>query len=259
MIAFEKMHGNGNDFVVIDALTSNIAFSKAFVKRMAHRKLGVGFDQLIVIYPPKKKQDDFFIKFFNADGSQAGMCMNGLRCVAYFIWKNKLAPKKILKLGTKTKSIEAKLLKDSMIQLSFDLPKKITLPGSVLKFLEKKGFKSSQAIDVGNKHLILRKTNLDTHDLANTDVVLRKNKFLSDFNISIIKITKNAINVRTSEHGAGETLACGSAAASISFAYGKDDAKTTLKFRGGKITTIKAANMKLIGPAVKLFEGRWES
>ena len=56
-----------------------------------------------------------------------------------------------------------------MIELSFDLPKKITLPGSVLKFLEKKGFKNSQAIDVGNKHLILRKTNLDTHDLANTD------------------------------------------------------------------------------------------
>ena len=146
-----------------------------------------------------------------------------------------------------------------MIELSFDLPKKITLPRSVLNFLEKEGFKNSQAIDVGNKHLILRISNLDTHDLANTDSVLRKNIFLSDFNISIIKITKNAINVRTSEHGAGETLACGSAAASIGFAYGKDDAKTTLKFRGGKITTIKAANMKLIGPAVKLFEGRWES
>ena len=170
-----------------------------------------------------------------------------LRCAAYFIWKNKLAPKKILKLGTKTKSIEAKLLKDSMIELSFDLPKKITLPRSVINFLDKKGFKNSQAIDVGNKHLIIRKANLDTHDLAKTDVVLRKNKFLSDFNVSIIKITKNAINVRTSEHGAGETLACGSAAASIGFAYGKDDAKTTLKFRGGKITTIKAANMKLIG------------
>ena len=66
MIAFEKMHGNGNDFVVIDALTSNIVFSKALVKRIAHRKLGVGCDQLIAIYPPKKKQDDFFIKFFNA-------------------------------------------------------------------------------------------------------------------------------------------------------------------------------------------------
>ena len=56
MIAFEKMHGNGNDFVVIDALTSNVTFSKVLVKRMAHRKLGVGFDQLIVIYPPKKNK-----------------------------------------------------------------------------------------------------------------------------------------------------------------------------------------------------------
>ena len=117
-----------------------------------------------------------------------------------------------------------------MIELSFDLPKKITLPRSVLNFLEKGGFKNSQAIDVGNKHLILRISNLDTHDLANTDSVLRKNSFLSDFNFSIIKITKNAINVRTSEHGAGETLACGSAAASIGFAYGKDDAKTTLGY-----------------------------
>jgi len=259
MIAFEKMHGNGNDFVVIDTLTSNINFSKALVKKMADRKLGVGFDQLIAIYPPKKKEDDFFIKFFNADGSQADMCMNGLRCVAFFIWENRLAPKKVLNLGTKTNSIKAQLLKNYMIELSFDLPKKITLPGSVLNFLEKKGFKNFQAINVGNKHLILRKANFDTHDLANTDSVLRKNSFLSDFNISIIKITNNAINVRTSEYGAGETLACGSAAASIGFAYGRDDAKTTLKFRGGKIITIKAANMRLIGPAVKLFEGRWES
>ena len=133
------------------------------------------------------------------------------------------------------------------------------MPRSVLNFLEKEGFKNSQAIDVGNKHLILRISNLDTHDLANTDSALRKNSFLKDFNISIIKITKNAINVRTSEHGAGETLACGSAAASIGFAFGKDGAKTTLRFRGGKITTIKAANMRLIGSAVKLFEGRWES
>ncbi len=259
MIIFEKMHGSGNDFVVIDSLTKNFTFSKALVKRIAHRKLGVGFDQLIAIYPPKKKQDDFFIKFFNADGSQADICMNGLRCVAYFIWKNKLAPKKVLNLGTKTNGIRAKLLKNSMIELSFDLPKKISLPGSVLNFLEKKGFKNSQAIDVGNKHLILKKPNLDTHDLAKTDMVLRKNSFLSNFNISIIKITKNAINVRTSEHGVGETLSCGSAAASIGFAFGKEDAKTTLKFRGGKITTIKSANMRLTGPAVKLFEGRWEN
>ena len=185
MIAFEKMHGNGNDFVVIDTLTSNIVFSKALVKRMAHRKLGVGFDQLITIYPPKKKQDDFFIKFFNADGSQADMCMNGRRCVAYFIWENKLAPKKVLNLGTKTKGIKAKLLETSMIELSFDLPKRITLPGSVLNFLEKKGFKNPQAIDAGNKHLILRKTNLDTYDLANTDMVLRKNSFLNDFNFEL--------------------------------------------------------------------------
>ena len=97
------------------------------------------------------------------------MCMNGLRCVAYFIWENNLAPKKVLNLGTKTKGIKAKLLKNYMIELSFDLPKKITLPRSVLNFLEKEGFKNSQAIDVGNKHLILRISNLDTHDLANTD------------------------------------------------------------------------------------------
>ena len=167
------------------------------------------------------------------------MCMNGLRCVAYFIWENNLTPKKVLNLGTKTKGIKAKLLKNYMIELSFDLPKKITLPRSVLNFLEKEGFKNSQAIDVGNKHLILRISNLDTHDLANTDSALRKNSFLKDFNISIIKITKNAINVRTSEHGAGETLACGSAAASIGFAFGKDGAKTTLSLEVVKLQPLK--------------------
>ena len=97
MIAFEKMHGNGNDFVVIDALTSNIAFSKALVKRMAHRKLGVGFDQLIAIRKSNNKAD-FKIDFYNVDGSMADMCLNGIRCAAEYIWSNKLSKKKILNL-----------------------------------------------------------------------------------------------------------------------------------------------------------------
>ena len=94
------MHGNGNDFIVLENLTKTNSLSKSQIIKMGDRKKGLGFDQLITINPPKNSEHDFYIKFFNSDGSEADMCMNGVRSVGAFIWEAGLAPKKILLLST---------------------------------------------------------------------------------------------------------------------------------------------------------------
>ena len=86
---FKKMHGNGNDFIIIENLTQKISLSKSQIIKMGDRKKGLGFDQLIAINPPKKNNHDLHIKFFNTDGSEASMCLNGVRSVGAFVWDSK--------------------------------------------------------------------------------------------------------------------------------------------------------------------------
>jgi diaminopimelate epimerase len=92
MIKFEKWHGNGNDFVIINSIEQKIKLKKSFIKDIADRNKGVGFDQLIHVCLPTKDNKDFFVRFYNSDGSEAGMCLNGIRCSSKYLWKNSFAP-----------------------------------------------------------------------------------------------------------------------------------------------------------------------
>ena len=85
MINFVKMHGNGNDFIMVNSLEQDFKPKKALIRNLGDRNLGIGFDQMIHIGLPTKENKDFYIKFYNADGSQASMCLNGIRCAASYI------------------------------------------------------------------------------------------------------------------------------------------------------------------------------
>jgi Diaminopimelate epimerase len=87
MIDFEKWHGNGNDFVIINTVEKNIKLTKSFIKKISDRNKGVGFDQLIAVGLPTKDDHDFFVRFYNSDSSEASMCLNGIRCASSYIWK----------------------------------------------------------------------------------------------------------------------------------------------------------------------------
>ena len=93
-IDFEKWHGNGNDFVIVNSVENKLKVKKDFIRKASNRNEGVGFDQLIKLCLPTKETHDFFVKFFNADGSEANMCLNGIRCVASYVWRNSFAPQK---------------------------------------------------------------------------------------------------------------------------------------------------------------------
>ena len=85
MVEFEKWHGNGNDFVIVNSIEQELKIKKSFIKKISDRNKGVGFDQLIYVGLPTKDQYSFFVRFYNSDGSEAGMCLNGIRCAASYI------------------------------------------------------------------------------------------------------------------------------------------------------------------------------
>ena len=93
-IDFEKWHGNGNDFVIVNSIDNKLKIRKNFIRKVSNRNEGVGFDQLIKIDLPTKEDHDFYVKFFNADGSEASMCLNGIRCAAHYVWNNYFSPQK---------------------------------------------------------------------------------------------------------------------------------------------------------------------
>ena len=258
MIKFKKMHGNGNDFIVLENLTKTNLLSKSQIIKMGNRKKGLGFDQLITINPPKNSEHDFYIKFFNSDGSEADMCMNGVRSVGAFVWEAGLAPKKLLLLGTKSKPVLVGPTKNKKVKVILNLPTEEAIPKSEAKFIEKSGIKKYRFINAGNKHLIIEIKRVFSYDLDLLCLKLRKRKFFTDVNISLFsKHTKN-LELRTNEAGAGETLSCGSAsAATASFNINN---KLYLKIisAGGELSLRKINDkLEMIGPAEFVCEGIW--
>ena len=258
MIKFKKMHGNGNDFIIIENLTKANLLSKSQIVKIGDRKKGLGFDQLITINPPKKSNHDFYIKFFNSDGSEADMCMNGVRSVGTFLWTAKLAPRKPLLLGTKSKPILIKPTNTKKVKVIFDCPTQEIIPKSEIKFLNKCGLKKYNFINAGNLHLIIKNSKVFSFDLDELSSKLRNRAFFKNVNISLYKQTLKGLILRTNEAGAGETLSCGSAsAASASFNI-KDKSILKIISPGGELSIRKInGKLEMVGPAEFICEGIW--
>ena len=185
MVKFKKMHGNGNDFIIIENLTQMHALSKSQIIKMGDRKKGLGFDQLIAINPPINSKHDFYVKFYNSDGSEADMCMNGVRSVGAFLWEAQLAPKKSLLLGTKSKPVLIKPTGSKKVKIILDYPVQKEVSKAEAQFLDKCGLKKYKFIDAGNKHLIIETKKVFSFDLDGLSLKLRKRNFFKDVNISL--------------------------------------------------------------------------
>jgi len=212
MIYFEKWHGNGNDFAIINSIENKIKLNKSFIKKTSNRNKGIGFDQLIHIGLPSKHDHDFFIRFYNSDGSEAGMCLNGVRCAARYIWNNNLFPIRQLKIQTKRKNLICSPKDKNNVSVLVDSPEEMQVPA-----LEHKKIKKVMSDDfflsyIGNNHLCVQKKSIDKVNLE--DLYEKLESFLKKYecNLSIFKKNKSLIQIRTYENGTGETLSCGSAA-----------------------------------------------
>ena len=256
MTNFDKMHGNGNDFVVINSIEKDFVLKKSLIKKLSDRNCGIGFDQLILISVPVKDNHDFSVKFFNADGGEASMCLNGIRSAASYIWNHDFAPKKSITIKTKNRLVICEPVKNkirvnikiSVIYKNDNLYKKISNTISN-KF---------DFVDSGNMHLCIKQSSIKNVDMNTLYKNLAKHIKPLECNLSIYKVSKGNIDIRTYENGVGETLSCGSASLAVASLCIKDKCK--VKSSGG-ILDFKKRNsdtMEMIGPAEFVFSGSFD-
>ncbi|MDD3266963.1 MAG: diaminopimelate epimerase [Burkholderiales bacterium] len=225
LLKFSKMHGLGNDFIVINNLINNYQFTKEQIAFLADRKFGIGCDQVLIIDNPTDSISDFYYKIYNADGSIAGQCGNGARCFIRYVHENKLTNKTEISLQTRDRIIKGKILENNQIMVDMGIP--IFTPSQIpLIHTEENAYfciiNGAQvrfySLSMGNPHAIIEVDDLtDLHNDAKLENIAsylqNSNLFPESVNVNFIYVLdKNNIQMRTYERGCGFTLACGTGA-----------------------------------------------
>ncbi len=282
-ITFTKMHGLGNDFIVINCLDTEFPDPSGFAVRYCHRRFGIGADQLLLIYPSDKA--DFMMKIFNADGGEVEMCGNGIRCFAKYIWDRGLSDKDILEVETLAGIIKPERAGDmAQNMVKVDMGEPILEPEKIpvnipphppltkggqrgvidypLQIIDRQ-FKIT-CISMGNPHAVIF---LD-EDISDFPVsvygpeIEHHNIFPKRSNVEFINIkNKSELKMRVWERGSGETMACGTGASAAGVAAmlkGLTDKKVIVHLSGGDliIEWVHNNHVHMTGPAVEVFDGR---
>ena len=270
LLKFTKMHGLGNDFVVVNALEQAVEPDPEQIRRLADRRLGVGCDQLLVIRPGRREQADILCSIYNADGSEAEHCGNGLRCVAAFMRDNGLVRKDELVAetagGLVTLYYEGKLIRVNMGRPGFE-PERIPLAvtGQRRTYnLEVDGADIEfAALSLGNPHAVLPVDDVDRAPVTAIGPQLQRHAlFPNSVNVGFMQVLDGShIRLRVYERGAGETPACGSGACAAVVAgikvYNLDN-KVDVSLPGGSLTVSWAGGDEpvwMTGPAATVYEG----
>lgn len=219
---FSKMHGLGNDFMVIDAVTQNVHLSPELIKRLAERYTGIGFDQLLIVEPPYSPDTDFHYRIFNADGNEVEQCGNGARCFARFVRLKALTKKRTLKVSTMKGNIILTVNNDETVRVNMGEPvfEPNKVPFKAIK--EEKTYiirEQEQTIlcgvvSMGNPHCVIQVDDVATAAILTIGPLLEKHeRFPEQANIGFMQIIdRDAIHLRVFERGVGETQACGTGA-----------------------------------------------
>ena len=259
-LPFTKMHGAGNDFVVIDRTKEPFSLSRAQLQRIADRHLGVGCDQILVV-EPGGRGSDFRYRIFNADGGEVEQCGNGARCFVRFVHERGLTDKREIRVETLGGLIVPRLEDDGEVSVNMGPP---GLASPLLETLNVGGEPVELAIlSMGNPHAV--QVVLDT-ERANVErqgpLIERHARFANRVNAGFMQVLdRHAIRLRVYERGAGETLACGTgacAAAVSGIVRGLLDSPVAVCARGGTLTVTWAGGDNPVwmkGPARTVFQG----
>lgn len=268
---FVKMHGTGNDIILFDCLKNPLNNPPHLARKLCNRHTGIGGDQLIVLQ--KSKKFDYSVRFFNADGSEAEMCGNGIRCVARYLKDSKICTKKVLVFetlaGLRNVKISGKLFEVDMgepVMKGKDIP--VNLSGRVVNRplkTEAKEFRIT-CLSLGNPHCITFHENLDNVQIDRFGPLLENyHIFPKRANVSFVNVmSKNEIHMRVWERGTGETESCGTAACASAIASvlnGFTDRVVSVVLPGGKIDvewSVKDNHVYMSGPAEFVYRGEIE-
>ena len=219
---FTKMHGLGNDFVVIDAVRQQVELTPEQVRRLANRNFGIGCDQVLVVEPPIRPDADFRYRIFNADGGEVAQCGNGARCFARYVREHGLCDRDEIRVDTQAGRLVLRLREDGGVTVDMGVPR--LAPHEIPLRAEQEALSypvdidgaawTFSAVSMGNPHAVLRVDSVDTAPVARLGPALESHPLFPErANIGFMEIVdRHQIRLRVYERGSGETLACGSGA-----------------------------------------------
>lgn len=272
LLRFTKMHGLGNDFMVVDAISQPFRLRPETIRELAHRNFGIGFDQLLVVEPPGLPDVDFRYRIFNADGSEVEQCGNGARCFARFVRDQRLTNKRVIRVQTASGVIELRIARDGTVMVNMGVPE---LNPSAIPFTADQRqtvYEVDAAgetielsvVSMGNPHGVLIVDDVEKAPVETLGPQLENHpRFPSRANIGFLQIIdREHARLRVFERGSGETLACGSGACAAMVAgclRGLLGPRVELELQGGHLVIEwqgEGTAVMMEGPAASVFEGQ---
>ena len=272
LLEFTKMHGLGNDFMVVDLISQRAVFDKTTIQRLADRHFGIGFDQLLIVEAPDFPNVDFKYRIFNADGSEVEQCGNGVRCFARFVHERQLTNKTKFKVQTCSGIVEPELGPNGWVRVNMGypkfLPQEIPFVAETAEALYDLVLKDQQEISIdvvnmGNPHAVTVVPDILTADVAQLGPQIESHpRFPQRVNAGFMQIVdEKHIRLRVFERGVGETMACGTgacAAAISGMRRGLLANAVEVELAGGKLKIEWQEDdvVWMTGPTATVYEGR---
>jgi diaminopimelate epimerase len=271
-LRFTKMHGLGNDFVVLDATQAPIALTSGQLRAIADRHFGVGCDQILQVEPPREPGTDFYYRIFNADGGEVEQCGNGARCFVRYVHERGLTGKTEIRVGTLGGLIVPKLERDGRVTVDMGVPeldpRKVPFQAerrALTYHLEVDGrLVEVSVLSMGNPHAVQIVPDVEAAPVATEGPLIESHsRFPQRVNAGFMQLVdRGRIRLRVYERGAGETLACGTGACAAVVAGvtrdALDGAGVVVETRGGELTIRwggEGEPVFMTGPATTVFEG----
>lgn len=271
-VKFTKMHGLGNDFMVIDATHQSVQLEASKIREWSDRNFGIGFDQLLVVEKPTQENVDFRYRIFNADGSEVQQCGNGARCFARFVYDKGLTDKTEIVVETASGVIVLYIEAQGLVKVNMGLP---NFEPRSLPFLAESQQEEYAinvlgetlligAVSMGNPHAVLPVDDVKTAPVEKFGAAVESHSMFPErVNVGFVqKIDKTHIRLRVYERGAAETLACGTGACAAMVVlrqWQQVSDEVTVTLPGGDLLIQwngeEGSPVWMSGPAVTVFEG----
>ncbi len=271
-LRFTKMHGLGNDFVMVDAVSQRANITPERARKLADRHFGVGCDQVLVVEPPQSPDADFRYRIFNNDGSEVENCGNGARCFAIYVRQRGLTTKKTIRVETCAGDMILQMLPDNQVRVDMGIP--VLEPANIPFTADSQASTypldvdgqalTISAVSMGNPHAVTVVDNTAQFPVADIGPKIEKHaRFPARVNAGFMQIVSpTEINLRVYERGAGETLACGTGAcAAVVAGHLRDllQQRVAVNLPGGQLTVEWEGEGKpvmMTGPATTVFHGQ---
>jgi diaminopimelate epimerase len=270
-LQFTKMHGAGNDFVVIDLISQHYKLRSRDVRKLADRHFGIGCDQVLVVEPPQNPQVDFRYRIYNADGKEVEQCGNGARCFARFVREKKLTSKRVINVETTAGVIELRVRPNHDVEVNMGAPRfepdRIPFAASTrapsYPLLVDGRELEIGAVSMGNPHAVLRVNSTSRAEVEHLGPLIESHPdFPQRVNVGFMQIISDQeIKLRVYERGVGETLACGTgacAAVVYGISRGWLRESVTVALPGGKLSISWSGEgqpVMMTGPTAVVFDG----